>query len=476
MQTIAKHEIQGLILRGYSNLPVAIYLLMQVNDVGKAKKWLTRISNDLTNGATKPDTHALNIAFTLAGMKTLGLSQNALQTFSGEFEEGMATPHKQLLFGDFGKSNPAGWQWGGPHCPEVHIMLMLYTDSGDRLDSFYERVCGTLTEAGVTILENVETCRPDNEKEHFGFKDGISQPFLEELSKKGPADDPIAIGEFILGYKNEYGQYTDSPWVSPEEDLNNVFPVQVETGKKDFGANGSYLVFRQLGQDVKGFWNYMYDSIKDKNGNNSHEEAVKLAAKMVGRWPSGASLVDCPEKDDCNKANKNDFRYHKQDPEGMGCPYGAHVRRNHPRDCLENIPKESASITKKHRLLRRGRSFGAPVAKSMEPFDILNTTDTLPNNARGLNFICFNADLARQFEFVQNIWINNPKFASLTDELDPLVGNPAGRGKGDATNSFSIQEKPFRKRLKDVPMFVHTMGGAYFFMPSISAVKFLAAS
>jgi Dyp-type peroxidase family len=476
MTTIARNEIQGLILRGYSNLPNAIYILLQAGDVDNAKKWLAQVGNDITDGATKPDTMAMNIAFTLAGMKKLGLSQNAINTFSGEFEEGMSTAHKQLMFGDFGKSDPKNWNWGGPHCPEIHMMLMLYTDTNTRLESFYQTVCAGIEGAGLTILKKLDTCRPDNEKEHFGFKDGISQPFLAELSKKGPADDPVAIGEFILGYENEYGQFTDSPSVLAQEDRDNLFPVQAETGLKDFGANGSYLVFRQLAQDVKGFWNYAYESSKDKNGNYVADTAVKVASKMVGRWPSGTSLVCSPEKDDPSMCEKNDFFYYKQDPLGLGCPYGAHVRRNHPRDCLENIPKESSFITKKHRLLRRGRSYGPPVAQSMKPEDIINTPDTAADGARGLNFICFNADLGRQFEFVQNIWINNPKFQTLSDEVDPLIGNPWGRGKEDKMNSFSIQEEPYRKRLLDIPMFIHTLGGAYFFMPSISAVKYLAGN
>lgn len=473
MATLIKKEIQGLILRGYSNLPNAIYILLQVNDIQQAKKWLQTISASITDGDSKPDAKAMNIAFTLDGMRKLGLSKTALTTFSGEFEEGMSTAHKQLMFGDYGKSDPKNWNWGGPHCPQVDIMLMLYTDTNERLDAFYQEVSNGINKAGLTILQKLDTCRPDNEKEHFGFKDGISQPFLEELSKKGPADDPIAVGEFILGYPNEYGQFTDSPSVLPEEDPDNLFPVQAETKNKDFGANGSYLVFRQLGQDVKAFWNFAFESTKDKEGNYVHHEAVKLASKMVGRWPSGTSLVDSPEKDDPAMCNKNDFLYYKQDPHGLGCPFGAHVRRNHPRDCLEGIPKESSFITRKHRLLRRGRSFGAPVVKSMNPEDVLKADDNAPDGSRGLNFICFNGDLARQFEFIQNIWINNPKFDRLTDELDPLVANPYGRGNEDQMNSFSIQQKPFRKRIQNVPMFVHTIGGAYFFMPSISAVKYL---
>ncbi len=475
MSTLAKKEIQGLILRGYSNLPNAIYLLLQAGDTERAKKWLEQISPNITGGDTKPDVKAMNIAFTMAGMKKLGLSQNALQTFSGEFEEGMSTEHKQMMFGDYGKSDPKNWKWGGPFCPDVHFMLMLYTDTNERLEAFYHEVIEDINGAGLAVLERIDTCRPDNEKEHFGFKDGISQPFLEELSKKGPADDPIAVGEFILGYKNEYGQFTDSPSVLPSEDPANLLPVQPESSNKDFGANGSYLVFRQLAQDVKAFWNFAYENSKDKNGNYVQDEAVKLASKMVGRWPSGTSLVCSPEKDDPAMCNKNDFLYYKQDPQGLGCPYGAHVRRNHPRDCLENIPKESSFIARKHRLLRRGRSFGPPVAASMKPQDIISAADTAPDGARGLNFICINADLGRQFEFVQNIWINNPKFNSLSDELDPLVANPEGRGNNDQTNSFSIQEMPFRKRIQNIPLFVHTMGGAYFFMPAISAIRYLAA-
>jgi len=267
MSEIVRNEIQGLILRAYSNLPNAIYILLQVTEVDRAKAWLRETRHDITDGATKPDVKALNIAFTMAGMQKLGLSQNAINTFSGEFEEGMSTDHKQLMFGDYGKSDPKNWKWGGPHCPEVHIMLMLYTDTNDRLDAFYQQVCSGIAAAGLTILQKIDTCRPDNEKEHFGFKDGISQPFLAELSKKGPEDDPVAIGEFILGYENEYGQFTDSPFLLRQEDPDNLFPVQAETGNKDFGANGSYLVFRQLAQDVKSFWNFAYENSKDKDGN-----------------------------------------------------------------------------------------------------------------------------------------------------------------------------------------------------------------
>lgn len=476
MATLDRKEIQGLILRGHSNLPNAIYMLLQVNNVESSKRWLANISKDITSGETRPEAKALQVAFTLAGMKKLGLSQNAIESFSGEFEEGMSTPHKQLMFGDYGKSDPKNWKWGGPACTEVHLMLMLFAVTSDQLESFYQEIGGNLPTAGLSLVERIDTCRPDNEKEHFGFKDGISQPFLEELSKKGPADDPIAVGEFILGYKNEYGQYTDSPWVMPAEDPQNLLPAHKELANKDFGANGSYLVFRQLGQDVKAFWKFAYESSKDEQGKYVEQEAIKIASKMVGRWPSGTSLVDSPEQDNPSMNNKNDFLYYKQDSNGLGCPYGAHVRRNHPRDCLENIPKESSFIAKKHRLLRRGRSFGPVVVASMQPAEILNANDTAPEGSRGMNFICFNGDLARQFEFVQNIWINNPKFNQLTDELDPLVGNPAGRGHNEEMNSFSIQERPFRKRLENLPMFVHTIGGAYFFMPSISAIKFLASS
>lgn len=471
MSTLNKQEIQGIILRGYSNLPSANYMLLQVDDRSKAKQWIAEKQKNITDGVHKPKNTAMNIAFTLAGLKALGLKESAINSFSNEFVEGMATEHKQMMFGDYGTSDPKNWTWGGVQSPEIHILLMLYATDAEILSTLYDEVNASLMHGGISLIKTIDTERPAHQREHFGFKDGISQPVIAELSKKSTPENTIAAGEFILGYKNEYDAYTDGPSVKASEDPDNLLPLFPESQDKDFGANGSYLVFRQLAQDVKGFWEFMYEKTKDADGKYSHHEAVKLASKMVGRWPDGASLVECPEKQDSHQSEKNNFTYYKQDPLGHGCPFGAHTKRSHPRDSLENIPEESVSVSRKHRLLRRGRSFGEPVAPSMNPSDIHKTDDTSAS-PRGLNFICFNADLARQFEFVQNIWINNPKFNGLYDEVDPLIGNPAGSGK--QSNTFSIQELPFRKRIQDVPQFVHVLGGSYFFMPSISALKYLA--
>ncbi|HCI79224.1 MAG TPA: peroxidase, partial [Ktedonobacter sp.] len=306
--------------------------------------------------------------------------------------------------------------------------------------------------------------------EHFGFHDGISQPVVEGMNQSDTAMNTIKAGEFLLGYRNEYGLYTDRPLLKPALDAKGLLPCDSSgSGNADFGRNGSYLVFRQLRQDVRGFWQFLDEATKNADGSSNVDARIKLAAQMVGRWPGGAPLVQSPDTDEPTLAGANDFVYYKTDPYGYNCPLGAHVRRAHPRDSLDPQPgsEQSLAIDKRHRILRRGREYGPPV----DPNELLTVKKTLAEDEdRGLHFLCVNANIARQFEFIQHTWINNPHFNGLYDDADPLLGVHCADG-----STFTMQAQPVRKRVTHLPRFVTVAGGAYFFMPGVKALCYLAS-
>jgi Dyp-type peroxidase family len=246
--------------------------------------------------------------------------------------------------------------------------------------------------------------------------------------------------------------------LSPDQDPHRLLPRDADgSGAADLGRNGSYLVLRQLEQDVAGFHGYLDRATRDEAGNSDPQAAERLGAKIVGRWPSGAPLVLDPERDDPEHGNRNDFGYHATDPDGLACPIGAHVRRANPRDSLDPKPGTEASvaINHRHRILRRGRGF-----LTEDPDGTVRT---------GLYFACFNSNIARQFEFIQHSWLGDPGFNLLDDATDPLVGLRHGGG-----GTFTEQARPLRRRYLDLPQFVHVRGGAYFFMPGVNALRFLA--
>jgi Dyp-type peroxidase family len=235
--------------------------------------------------------------------------------------------------------------------------------------------------------------------------------------------------------------------------------------------NGSYLVFRQLSQDVPAFWRYIDEQTRHPDGSADTNARLALASRMVGRWPGGAPLVTSPDRDDPARSEDNDFLYHgSDDARGLKCPIGSHIRRANPRDALEPEPGSARSIEvgKRHRILRRGRVYGDPVAPSMD-IEAIVAAGQAPGD-RGLHFICFNTHIGRQFEFVQHTWVNNPKFDGLYEDDDPVTGArtpPAG--------TFTIQAEPVCTRVTRMPRFVHVRGGGYFFMPGLRALRFLAS-
>jgi Dyp-type peroxidase family len=476
MSKLQLSDIQGILLHGYGSLAAASFLLLRINDPAATKSWLQSLA--IRNCEIRPESRdtCVNIAFTRAGLDRLGMPEDAMAMFAGEFRQGMTgTEHRQRILGDVDVSHPDQWQWGGPNTPEPHILLMLYAGDNDALRTLLTEYQTRFAQAGLELMTQLGTNLLNGRKEHFGFRDGIAQPAIEGFHNNSDYANTIAAGEFVLGYHNAYGQLTDRPLLPPDRDPEDVLPVvEGDASQKDFGKNGSYLVFRQLGQDVSGFWQYLEAQTRQTDGKPNPQARLKLAAKMVGRWPSGCPLVHSPQVDDPTRQDDNDFLYHGSgDAQGFKCPIGAHIRRSNPRDALEPQPgsQRSIEVGKRHRILRRGRAYGEPIAESMEPADILAADET--DGERGLHFICFNTHIGRQFEFIQHTWVNNAKFDGLYEDDDPLIGHRGGNN-GQPGGSFTVQAEPVRQRVTGMPRFVTVHGGGYFFMPGLRAVRYLS--
>lgn len=470
--TIDLEDIQGYVIRGYKRMLFSRNLLLEVKDPVLAKGWLHDISQSVTIGIHHPTADpnietCLNIAFTSEGLAKIGLNDDNLQNFTREFREGMTTPHRQRLLGDFEKSAPTEWRWGGPHNNTVHILLILFAADKEKLLAYSERIQQGFRTRGLEEIAALDGQQLEANREHFGFRDGIGQPVIEGSGRSGAKDDIIATGEFVMGYKNEYDVFPDTPLIVSQQGDTNLLPADAGgSGKKDLGRNGSYLVFRQIEQDVEAFWTFMNEKTKTADGKLNVEESTKLAAKMIGRWPSGAPLVKFPDKDPGVLSDDDDFNYSIPDHDGLKCPFGSHIRRANPRDSFEdNSPKESLRLSKRHRILRRSKLYGVPHFGS--------PLNTKPEGEVGLLFMCFNSDISRQYEFVQYTWAGYPKFKQLYNDPDPIIGPREKLLEGEEQN-FTIQQEPVSKTISGLKRFIRVRGGAYFFFPSLTAVRYLA--
>lgn len=459
-------DIQGLLARGYGNLRAASFILIAIEDAAAARRWLGSLVDSITAASERPKEQSVNLAFTAPGLAKLGVETAVDAGFSAEFVGGMVTPHRRRLLADVGTSAPEAWVWGGPTTPQVDVLLLLYATAAADLDDLRAFHEARLSADGMRLVATLDT-RELDAFEHFGFHDGVSQPIIEGLSKTGHWADTLRAGEFILGYPNEYGLYTSRPFVRSSMDPQGLLPaIPTLNGSHDLGRNGSYLVLRQLRQYVHRFWRYIDSATKRADGTDDPVARTRLAAQMVGRWPSGAPLTLAPEADDERLSDANDFGYHEPDRHGNLCPIGSHVRRANPRDSLDPEPgsRKSILVGKRHRILRRGRGYGP----HMDIQAALASDENL-DEERGLHFMCLNANIARQFEFVQHTWINDPRFNGLYEDPDPLVG-----ATPQTERTFTIQRAPLRTRLHGIPEFTSVRGGGYFFLPGLRAVRYLA--
>ncbi len=446
---IEKEDIQGILLSGYGKLKAAKYVSVTITDAKAFRSWLA--AQTIAHGGEKPAKQALNIAFTAKGLQALQVEVNEANGFLRSFAEGMDTDHRNRLLGDIGENASTNWTWGARTDERIHVLLMMFAKTQDDLNVWYPKMAGQFEANGMKEAYQLPGHFLHGFRGHFGFLDGVSQPLIKGLSKKTPKNDVVVPGEFLIGYKNGYNQMPISP--------------QLE-GMESFGRNGSYMVFRQLEQHVRRFWDTMLAAY-GVDGNA--DEAIKLASKMVGRWPNGKplTLADTPED---RVKNIKDFGFAKDDLQGHKCPIGSHIRRTNPRDTKNGKPKTSIKINNRHRILRRGRPYGPPFQEHQEIKEMLKKPDD--GQERGLNFICFNTNIERQFEFVQHTWSNNPKFEGLYDDVDPLTGVKESKGER-APTTFTVQASPVCQQHRNLPAFVTMKGGAYFFMPGMKALGYL---
>ncbi|HEY0371348.1 MAG TPA: Dyp-type peroxidase [Thermoanaerobaculia bacterium] len=468
-------DIQGIILSAYSKLTCASYVLLRVDDAAKAKTWLASIAGEVTT-AQKPRTTPatnLNIAITYTGLQALGVSEDVLVTFSFPFIDGMHSDRRARILGDTNENAPNLWWWGNP-ANRVDILLLLYAIDEPTIDAYETAQADRAKASGMTVVkEPLRAGRQPDAKEHFGFNDGVGQPTIEgtelynrQLARTGHAT-ALPPGEFLMSHEDAYGTIAPSPAVAPSLDPRKILSPSVDAKTQDLGRNGSYMVFRQLEQDVPGFWRFLDEQTRT-SGVSRPAEMDKLGAKLVGRWRSGTPLVDAPDHDTwTNPATLNDtnkFDY-TNDPHGFACPVGAHIRRSNPRDSLGPDPETGLLTANRHRLLRRARSYGHRLATDTNPMPTIDDGEK-----RGLHFICFNSDLQRQFEFVQQTWVNNPQFGGLANEVDPLIGD-----QQSCEGIFTVQADPLRTRYKNMCRFVTMRGGVYGFLPGIRALRWLSA-
>lgn len=459
-------DVQGVVLHSYSELRHARYLLLELPEHG-AGQWLRRLVPELQSATAPVDGSAVNVAFTRRGLERIGVPGSALQEVPVVFHDGMADPERSKMLADSGDSAPEHWAWGGPNTPPVDAVLMLFADTAARLATLTERHSARLSRAGGRVVHRLETNLLPGNREHFGFRSGIAQPcFASEAEERpgslAPADpeNTVQPGELLLGYTNQFGQVTPSLDAPAELDPENVLP-RTPSGAASFGKNGSFMVFRQLEQNVKAFWENV------ARASESPEDLEWTAAKIMGRWRSGAPLVLSPWRDRTELAGEDAFSYAKDDPHGFKCPFGAHIRRINPRDSkLADEPALAARISKQHRILRRGRPYGPPLSPDFSPAEILESPDD--GAERGLHFICFQGDLSRQFEFVQQAWAQSPQF-TFSGERDAVLGQQPDEG-----GTFVLPCAPVRKRFDGFRSVVRVVGGAYFFAPSHRMLAYLA--
>jgi Dyp-type peroxidase family len=458
---IETQEVQGLVLSGYAAQPFATYLFLSARDGADLAAWIAGIRDRIT-WAGKYDRErptSINIAITYQGFERLGLGAKTLATFPLEFIEGMSDPARAQMLGD----DPDTWQWGKPG-HRIHILLMLFARDAGTLATLLaaERLSfnGVLDEV-LAIESQTFLFKPESKfnHEHFGFVDGLSQPDIKDYRPEkhglnGPGND-IGAGEFILGYANEYfGQITASPHLrAPDSDPAGILAAG------DLGRNGSYFVVRQMEQDVPGFWGMIRAQCAHPDGSPDTAAEEAFAARIVGRWRDGTPIAVSPDHDGEELSRLNDFGF-GNDPNGLRCPFGAHIRRANPRKTLLADKKESITTTRRHRMLRRGRPYGQPIADRFSDDGVV----------RGLVFAALNANIERQFEFIQQAWISSPNFAGLYDEADPMLG-----GRTQAAGAFTIPKCPVRERLSGVLTHVTVRGGAYFFLPSLAALRYLSS-
>lgn len=437
--TLALDDIQALILRSRPEPYVGIHAMLHIDDAAGGRDLVRRIADHIPSAAgwTEERDAWMGVAISYAGLAALGVPEASLASFPLPFQQGMAARAAQLR--DVGENAPEHWD-DAFRPGTCHIALTIYARDAAARDVAVARAMHELERSsGVTLVGTHAFGADADAKNPFGFRDSISQP---AIAGSGVAPLPgqeraIAAGEFILGENGEAG----APVALPEP--------------PELGRNGSFVVLRKYESRVGAF----NDFVRARAANEEEEE--RLAAKMFGRWRSGAPLVLSPDHDDAalgaDPARNNDFDF-SADPRGVACPHAAHMRRLNPRDSQLTILTD-VNI---HRIIRRSSTFGPKWSRAVTAADDAQ-------GERGIFFIFISARAYDTIEFFQQEWINRGNFIDLGEERDPVVG------LHETPGTFTIPDTPVRRRVDGVTTFNRLRGGEYLFMPSLTALRWIGA-
>jgi deferrochelatase/peroxidase EfeB len=386
------------------------YEFLSFQDPSQGRGWLANITDKVesaqaASAGLETARRWVSVAFTWTGLRALGLDGKSLASFPQEFRQGM--PARWQMLGDTGANHPDRWI-SGFAAPDLHAIVILFArNAAERQRSTEEHQAYRARTPGVTLLSSldVDAIPPfDQARDHFGYRDRLTHPPIEGTGFEptpgsGP---PIKAGEFILGYADEDGP----PAGLPQPEI--------------LSRNGTYMAYRRLQEHVGAFREFL------RKYGETPEEQEWVAAKLMGRWRSGAPLALAPDKDDpalaADPQRNNDFTYAKTDPHGYATPLGAHIRRMNPRDTAVNMQRR--------RMIRRGATYGLPLPEGAAEDGV----------DRGVAAFVLCASLVRQYEFAQNVWINDPNFHELGNERDPIIGAQ------DGTFDMTIPKRPVRKK------------------------------
>lgn len=443
---IELHDAPTLAFGGLSRLRHSHCMIVELSaQESDCRGWLKAIEPSLSFGEQTSVHRAAVLAFSPSGLRKLGMNDADLGTFPAVFRNGMTAASRARVLGDVKQNAPENWAWGGNG--GMDAVFVLYAENSEDLHEDVRANTQLLAQWGHAASYEIEM-EPLPPKGHpvrepFNFIDGISQPVMRG-TRLAAMRNPIHVvepGELLLGYANNLGYTIPSPRFEG----------------MDVGRNGTYLVVRQLQQDKAAFEDYL--SVEAASmANSPHRPNVSpaelrewIAAKMVGRWrQDGSSMVRYPNAPATTQRGRpepdNDFLFGVEDPNGLRCPFGSHIRRANPRDSFDAGSQLQMKLTNRHRILRVGRSYRAREDRNA-----------------GLLFMCVNADIESQFEFVQQSWLLGSSFHGLKRETDAMTGR----------QPMTIPTPNGPLTLRCLPDFVTVRGGGYFFLPARSAVRTL---
>jgi Dyp-type peroxidase family len=435
--TVELGDIQATVLRYRPEPYYGTHVMLHVADAQAGREFVRRLTPHVDSAADwwQAGQSWISVAFSYAGLVALGVPEDSLRSFPEAFRAGMAARAGQLR--DYGENDPA--HWDAPFGTGlIHIGVSVFSDS----EPAWRRTMETARRQyqgspGLSVLIEQDFGAQPGDLNPLGYKDSIGQPAIvgsgvDPLPGQGP---PVQAGEFILGYPGQAGE----PLPMPRPDV--------------LGRNGTFAGLRKYQSRVGTFNRFLREHAQ------TEPERELLAAKLIGRWRSGAPLTLAPARDDpelgTDPRRNNDFTY-AADPDGKDVPLGSHMRRMNPRDTKLAILTD----VNVHRVIRRSTTYGAP-------YDPDATSAQDDETPRGLYFIFLSAKAMATLEFLQQEWINNGNFMGLGSERDPNVGLQ------EEGATYTIPQEPVRRRIHGIETFNVLRGGEYFFMPSLSALRWL---